>query len=63
MGVGSEVYCAVKAGRRAIGAELKLSYYNQAEKNVAAAKQGSTKHAKQNTLLDMVTPSNGNDEA
>lgn len=33
-GVGSEVYCAVKHGRKGIGIELKKSYYNQAIKNV-----------------------------
>jgi hypothetical protein len=35
MGVGSEVFGAVSAGRRAIGAELKPSYYRQAVKNLA----------------------------
>ncbi len=34
MGVGSEVYSAVRAGRRGIGVELKPSYYRQAEKNL-----------------------------
>lgn len=34
MGVGSEVYAAVRLGRRGIGAELKPSYYRQAVKNV-----------------------------
>jgi DNA modification methylase len=34
MGVGSEVYSAVKAGRLGIGAELKPSYYRQAVKNL-----------------------------
>jgi DNA modification methylase len=34
MGVGSEVYQAVKMGRRAIGAELKTGYYSQAVKNM-----------------------------
>lgn len=34
MGVGSEVYGAVKAGRLGIGAELKPSYYRQAVKNL-----------------------------
>ena len=38
MGVGSEVYAAVLSGRRGIGIELKESYFRQAEKNVAAAK-------------------------
>jgi DNA modification methylase len=34
MGVGSEVYGAVKLGRRGIGCELKPSYYRQAVKNL-----------------------------
>lgn len=34
MGVGSEVYGAVKAGRKGIGIELKESYYKQAVKNL-----------------------------
>lgn len=37
MGVGSEVYGAVLAGRKAIGIELKSSYYRQAERNVVEA--------------------------
>ena len=37
MGVGSEVYSAVRAGRLGIGAELKESYYRQAVSNVKAA--------------------------
>jgi DNA modification methylase len=37
MGVGSEVYGAVKADRFGVGVELKPSYYNQAVKNVAEA--------------------------
>lgn len=40
MGVGSEVYGAVCAGRRGIGVELKASYYRQAVKNVQAAHAG-----------------------
>lgn len=35
MGVGSEVYSPVRAGRKAIGIELKESYYKQAVKNLA----------------------------
>jgi hypothetical protein len=42
MGVGSEVYAAVRAGRRGIGAELKPSYYRQAVRNVAEAAKGGT---------------------
>jgi DNA modification methylase len=34
MGVGSEVYSAVRAGRRAVGMELKSSYYRQAVANL-----------------------------
>ena len=37
MGVGSEVYGAVRLGRLGAGAELKETYYNQAVKNVADA--------------------------
>lgn len=37
MGVGSEVYGSIINGRRAIGVELKESYYRQAEKNVMHA--------------------------
>ena len=36
MGVGSEVYGAVLNGRRAIGIELKPSYYRQAVRNLAS---------------------------
>lgn len=41
MGVGSEVYGAVKAGRRGVGIELKPSYYRQAKRNIAAALEES----------------------
>lgn len=37
MGVGSEVYSAVRAGRRGVGVELKESYYRQAVKNIRTA--------------------------
>ncbi len=37
MGVGSEVYCAVRNGRRAIGIELKQTYYRQAKENISHA--------------------------
>lgn len=37
MGVGSEVYGAVRQGRRAVGIELKKSYFSQAVKNCAMA--------------------------
>lgn len=38
LGVGSEAYVAVQQGRKAIGIELKPSYYRQAVKNCAQAK-------------------------
>lgn len=44
MGVGSEVYSAVKMGRMGIGIELKPSYYRQAVKNV--------EHARDNTDIE-----------
>lgn len=34
MGIGSEVYQAIKMGRKGIGFELKTDYFNVAEKNV-----------------------------
>jgi len=37
MGVGSEAYMAVRMGRKAVGIELKESYYRQAVKNLALA--------------------------
>jgi hypothetical protein len=39
MGVGSEVYSAVQLGRKAIGIELKPSYFRQAVKNLAAVSE------------------------
>ena len=53
MGVGSEVYGAVCAGRRGIGMELKSSYYRQAEKNVAAAHAGKRVEA-QGDILEAI---------
>jgi hypothetical protein len=38
LGIGSEVFCAVRAGRRGIGFELKPSYFRQAVKNIAELK-------------------------
>jgi DNA modification methylase len=38
MGVGSEVYAPVRLGRKAIGIELKESYYKQAVKNLKDCK-------------------------
>jgi len=37
LGIGSEAYVAIKEGRRAVGAELKRSYFEQAARNLAHA--------------------------
>jgi hypothetical protein len=39
LGIGSEVYSAVKMGRKGIGMELKPSYFRQAVRNIEAAKR------------------------
>jgi hypothetical protein len=49
MGVGSEVYAAVRLGRRSIGIELKDTYFKQAVKNLEAAEQASVSEP---TLFD-----------
>jgi DNA modification methylase len=50
MGIGSEAYTAVKMGRRAVGVELKDSYYRQAVRNVKNALENM-----QTDLFDMIT--------
>jgi hypothetical protein len=47
MGIGSEGYCAIKAGRSFVGGELKASYFDVAVKNLAQAEDES----KENMLL------------
>lgn len=49
MGVGSEVYSPVSLGRKAIGIELKRSYYQQAIKNL---KEASTRFKKTQLEID-----------
>lgn len=39
LGIGSEVYMALKLGRKAIGAELKPSYFELAKRNIAQAEK------------------------
>lgn len=48
LGIGSEAYQSLKMGRKAIGIELKESYYKQASKNVEIA----LKERSQNSLFD-----------
>ena len=50
MGVGSEVYGALINGRRAIGIELKPSYFRQAQQNCKAAKQDAEARSEQGRL-------------
>lgn len=50
MGVGSEVYGAVKMGRKAIGIELKESYYRQALRNLATIDDISDQMMLKNSL-------------
>lgn len=47
MGIGSEVFQAVKMGRKGVGFELKESYYDLAKKNIASA----VEEKKQTTLF------------
>lgn len=51
LGVGSEAYAAVEAGRKAIGAELKPSYFNQAIKNMELANKEQAAQAIQGQLI------------
>lgn len=52
MGVGSEVYGAITAGRLGIGAELKGSYFRQSVKNAEAAAGGYRFDRQTMDLLD-----------
>lgn len=50
MGIGSEAYQAIKMKRKAVGFELKDSYFDTAVKNVAAAIAGD-----QPSILDLIS--------
>jgi DNA modification methylase len=50
MGVGSEVYSSLMAGRRAIGIELKASYFSQAVRNIEAAVASGMRGCEQEEL-------------
>lgn len=51
MGVGSEVYSPVSMGRKAIGIELKDSYFKQAKINLSLAKERFKKEFSQDSLF------------
>jgi DNA modification methylase len=51
MGVGSEVFSAVSMGRKAIGIELKDSYFKQAKLNLEEAERRFRETVKQETLF------------
>ena len=51
MGIGSELYQAVKMGRKGIGIELKESYYNCAKNNLQTLMEQKT----QMSILDMMS--------
>ena len=59
-GVGSEVYGAVYNGRRGLGVELKTSYWRQAVKNVARAKEDALRGDAE-TLFSTVEAENAED--
>ena len=52
MGVGSEVYSAVRAGRLGVGAELKSAYYRQALANLEAAADEASEYEQPELFID-----------
>lgn len=52
MGVGSEVYGSIMNGRKAIGIELKPSYFKQAVKNIEAAATGALENDQHGLDID-----------
>lgn len=63
MGVGSEVYGAVRAGRRSIAIELKPTYYRQALKNLESATKETFADSDDVPLFEIAGDSNGNSTA
>ena len=53
MGVGSEVYGAVKKGRKGIGVELKSSYYKQCCLNLESLENLLKEQSEQTSLFDL----------
>ena len=54
MGVGSEVYSAVRMGRKGIGAELKSSYFKQAVRNLESALKENNEKVEQVDLFSVL---------
>ena len=52
MGVGSDVYSPVSMGRKAIGIELKDSYFKQAKINLSLVEKRFIENAKQVNLFE-----------
>ena len=63
MGVGSEVYAAVMAGRLGIGAELKISYFKQAVKNCEMASAGIVPDAENMDIFGGLDEADDHEEA
>lgn len=61
MGVGSEVYSAVMAGRRGFGIELKPTYFKQSIKNIKVAADGHAS-ANEQAALEFATEGVGWDD-
>jgi len=59
MGVGSEVYSALRYGRKAVGIELKETYYRQALNNIYQSVNGTDKED-QNNLFSAVESESAN---
>jgi len=53
MGVGSEVFGAVSAGRRGVGIELKPSYYRQAVQNLNNVTPAAVESDQSELLLEL----------
>jgi hypothetical protein len=55
MGIGSEVFTAVRMGRKGVGVELKESYYRQAVANVREAASGAANSVIPDMFEDLTT--------
>lgn len=62
MGIGSEIYGALCAGRKGIGIELKTSYYKQAIRNLEMAKEGRGDNSQRRLGFDNTLDNDSEDE-